>query len=147
MTNGFLPAVLGTWMSIFNDICLPLVVGVAYTMLLVLVSDVLPHWICGPVGLITTLVLTLVFATVLATGMLRPPPAGAPAGAPGDCGQADSFGADEDADLVDEQAASARPPTTQAASTASTFLRRPDSWLTMTVLSLRWALTGGQTSG
>src|SRR5882724_888760 len=95
MTSGFLPAVLGTWMSIFSWVCLPLVVGVAYTMLVVvLVSDVLPHWICGPVGSTTTLVLVSVFATVLATGMLCAPPGGAPPGAPAEaCGQADSFGA------------------------------------------------------
>src|SRR6266852_7959594 len=94
MTSGFLPDVLGTWMSSFNWVCLPLVVGVAYTMLVVVVSGVLPHWICGPVGLTTTLVLVSVFATVLATGMLDAPPEGAPPplGTADPCEQADSFG-------------------------------------------------------
>jgi hypothetical protein len=128
-------------MSIFNRVCLPLVVGVAYTMSLVLASGVRPHWICGPVGLMTTLVPVLVFATALAIGMFSAPPAGAPPGA-GDGGQADSFGADddfgaEDDELADEQAARASPTTTQA---AITFLNWPGRWLivvlTMGVLSL-----------
>src|SRR5882757_4923548 len=112
-------------------------------MLVVVVSGVLPHWICGPVGLTTTLVLVSVFATVLATGMLDVPPEGAPAAAdPG--GQADSFGVGvlDEAVLVVvvEQAARAKAPTRHA---ASTILRWPGVRLTvvlssaMTVLSLR----------